>query len=602
MKHETPLPAHVPGESFLESEISLMPGMFLRLLCLLLVSLSGISVAAVGGEPDSISETEGAAAGPRFDIFEYRIEGNSVLDRAEVERAVYRFLGPKRTIEDVNAAKEALEAAYRDSGYLTVYVDIPEQKVDQGVVVLKVTEGRIERVKVTGSRYYSLGQIRSRAPSIAEGQVPYFPQVQKELAGLSHGQDRVVTPVLKPGSAPGTLQVELKVKDQNPLHGGVELNNRQTPNTSEWRMIGYLRYDNLFQRDHSVALQYQVTPLDTSEISVVSGTYLLGVPGTSHLLALYAVHSNNDIAAVGDVRVLGNANIFGARYIVPVRGTDTLSHYFTFGLDRKDYGENVRLVGADDLSNPISYSPVSLAYSASLAGKKGTTRISLTANTAIRNFLGNTDEEFQRRRSSARANYMALRGEVQREQKLPRNAVLLAKVGGQTASQPLISSESFFAGGLDSVRGYLEAERVGDTAVYGTIELRAPPPDRAGGRPHRRIHHVRVRRRRHGTRAPAAAATGGQVRPAERRPGAEASCLECVHGDSRRRGALHGWRRDAQARAPHHREGGLRLLSRHHEKRSPERPRFGDCKHEYPCPREDSQPSRIERPPQVARR
>lgn len=450
-----------------------MTGMFLRLFCLLLITAQ-VAVAAEDSVPPA-AVPEAAKDVAHFDVFEYRVEGNTVLGRAEVERAVYRFLGPKKTIEDVNAAREALEAAYRDSGYLTVYVDIPEQKVDSGIVTLKVTEGRIERVKVTGSRYYSLGYIRSRAPSIAEGQIPYFPQVQKELAGLSHGQDRVVTPVLKPGSAPGTLQVELKVKDQNPLHGGVELNNRQTPNTSEWRLIGYLRYDNLFQRDHSVAVQYQVTPLDTSEISVLSGTYLLGVPGTNHLLALYAVHSNNDIAAVGDVRVLGNANIFGARYIVPVRGTETLSHYFTFGLDRKDYGENVRLVGADDLSNPISYSPVSAGYSASLAGKKGTTRFSLTANTAFRNFLGNSDEEFQRRRSNARANYLALRGEVQREQKLPRNAALLAKVGGQTASQPLISSESFFAGGLDSVRGYLEAERVGDTAVYGTVELRSPP-------------------------------------------------------------------------------------------------------------------------------
>src|SRR5439155_22276457 len=50
--------------------------------------------------------------------------------------------------------------------------------------------------------------------------------------------------------------------------------------------------------------------------------------------------------------------------------------------------------------------------------------------------------------------------------------------------QPLVSSEQFSAGGLATVRGYVESEVLGDDAIVGTIELRSPslikgPPEKS---------------------------------------------------------------------------------------------------------------------------
>jgi len=98
---------------------------------------------------------------PVFDILDYRIDGNTVLDVETVEQAVYPHLGPGKGIEDVEQARVALETAYRDHGYPTVVIDIPEQDVNNGQVRLKVVEGRVAFVQVTGSRYYALGKIRA---------------------------------------------------------------------------------------------------------------------------------------------------------------------------------------------------------------------------------------------------------------------------------------------------------------------------------------------------------------------------------------------------------------------------------------------------------
>ena len=63
---------------------------------------------------------------------------------------------------------------------------------------------------------------------------------------------------------------------------------------------------------------------------------------------------------------------------------------------------------------------------------------------------------------------------LQREQILWHGWSMMGRVEAQLASGPLINNEQFPGGGADSVRGYVEAERLGDTAVRGSFELRTP--------------------------------------------------------------------------------------------------------------------------------
>ncbi|HBA64853.1 MAG TPA: peptidase S9, partial [Methylococcaceae bacterium] len=92
-----------------------------------------------------------------FDLWELRVKGNTLLERKEIERTVYPFLGEDKNIDTVEKARAALEEVYQKQGFQTVSVDIPEQDVVGGVVYLEVTEGRVARLRVTDSRYFSLG-------------------------------------------------------------------------------------------------------------------------------------------------------------------------------------------------------------------------------------------------------------------------------------------------------------------------------------------------------------------------------------------------------------------------------------------------------------
>src|SRR5262245_55890187 len=137
---------------------------------------------------------------------EIRVLGNSKLPPLAVETAVYPHTGPGKNIEDIESARQALESAYRVAGYSTVFVDIPEQSVDDGVVRLRVTESKLERVRIEGARYFSARRIRAALPQATAGEVPNIPQLQRDLAQLNtETGDRTVTPVLAAGPRPGTV-------------------------------------------------------------------------------------------------------------------------------------------------------------------------------------------------------------------------------------------------------------------------------------------------------------------------------------------------------------------------------------------------------------
>jgi len=445
--------------------MSVQPKNGWRFLILALLVLCGTTPAA---------EPEGGAT---FDVMEYEIAGNTLLPVATVERAVYRHLGERKSIVDVEKAREALEKAYHDAGYLTVIVDIPPQKVDSGLVTLTVTEGSVHRLRVMGSRYFALGEIRATAPELAEGNVPNFTEVQRELAQLNRSADLRVTPVLKPGTVPGRVDVELKVEDKLPLHGSFEINNRKTGNTTDLRALASVRYDNLWQRQHSIGFQYQTSPLHSSEVSVASMNYVFPLRGTQDVIALYAVTSDSAVAASSTVGVLGKGVIGGVRWIrnLPSPQPEVLAHSFTLGADYKHFREITQLLGSDSFKTPIKYVPLSTLYSATLQDTSGQTQFNGGFNFGLRNLFGlNQDPDFENKRFKAQANYAFLRSDISRNQTLPRGFSLNAKLEFQRASGPLISNEQYGAGGVDSLRGYLEYERFGDNAVLGKLELRTP--------------------------------------------------------------------------------------------------------------------------------
>ncbi|MBD9355278.1 ShlB/FhaC/HecB family hemolysin secretion/activation protein [Methylomonas albis] len=412
---------------------------------------------------------------PHFDVLDYQVEGNSVLDDEALERAVYPHLGPDKTVEDVEKARAALEESYRNAGYPTVVVTIPEQDVESGAVRLSVVEGSVETLYISGSRYYALGKIRDGVPALAEGLVPHMPKVQEQMNALAQQSvDRNVTPVFRAGSTPGKMEVELKVKDALPLHGNLELNTRNSEHTSYTRLLGSLRYDNLWQKFHSVSMQYQVSPEISDEVQVWSGTYVLPTGWADTRLALYGIgiSSNTQLGvSVGGLSVVGAGSIYGARLVKPLSGSsENILHSLSFGFDYKSFDQQIASLTENA---PISYASFMTGYDGSLRGESRVTALNLAAHFSIRG-LGNDAKQFANKRLDAEPNFLYLTGDLKHQQRLPLDFRLLARAGGQASMSALISNEQFSAGGPLSVRGYHQTQLLGDHGVNLSLELQTP--------------------------------------------------------------------------------------------------------------------------------
>ena len=413
---------------------------------------------------------------PTFDIFEYIVDGNSLLSELAIENAMHPFLGEGKTLRDVDGARTALELAYHGAGYLTVVVSIPEQRVDGGAVALHVVEASIDRLRVKGAEYTLPSGIRARIPELAEGNVPNFNKMQEQLAALNRSSDVKITPILKAGKLPGTVEVQLDTEDQLPVHGSVEYSNRQTPNTTPQRLSASLRYDNLWQLGHSFGMTAQVAPQRPSDARVLAATYVLPAGSGGEVLSMYAVHSRSAFASLANapgLGLLGNSDTLGWRYTKPMGTTAGYAQAFSIGTDHKKIGQTLQALGVTVNDSPITYMPLVGNYTASVFGENRSSTVDVTATSGLRGFFGNSDAAFEAKRAGASASFLVLRSSLQHTENVGRWAVF-GKLEFQLASGLLVPTEQFTAGGADSVRGYLEGERAGDGGARTTLELRTP--------------------------------------------------------------------------------------------------------------------------------
>jgi hemolysin activation/secretion protein len=447
------------------------PATVLTMLCLAMLALPGMARAQ-----DAVPAAAPVAAPERqVTIEEYLVRGNTVLDARAIEAAVTPFLGPGRTLKDVEGARDALVAAYQARGYQSVYVDLPEQQVEQGVVVLQVSETKVGRLRVVGAQYNSPLDVRQQVPALTEGTVPDFTQAQVELTALNRGPKRQVMPLVKQGSLPGTMDVDLKVDDSSPWRASVGLNNDYSADTKKLRTSMSVGHDNLWQMGHSATISFFGTPGDLNQTKVWSASYVAPIGTQGWSVEATGYQSNSNVASTGGTSVLGKGHALGMKLNYTVPNSGIWWHSFSAGIDFKDNQEALKLNGTGS-SVPLKYVPLSVSYNGFAQTEAATygLGLSLVAGTRASFGYGSDSAAYDNKRYKASPSFLVLKGDGNATYTLGSGAQLHGRMSGQLADAALVSGEQMAAGGANSVRGYLSAEATGDYGVSGTVEWRTP--------------------------------------------------------------------------------------------------------------------------------
>ena len=212
-------------------------------------------------------QEKGAAPGktnapPGFLVRAYEITGDTLLSMETLTKIFEKHTGTNVTVADILKAASDLQLEYRDRGYPTVAVSIPQQQLTNAIVKMTVFEGRISSIKVINNHYFSSNNIVSSLPSLHTNMILNGPVFQAELDRANQNSDRQIYAEMQPGPTPNSTDLILRVKDRFPLHAKTELDNQSSPGTPELRVNSSASYNNLWQLEHSVGVQYSFSPLD----------------------------------------------------------------------------------------------------------------------------------------------------------------------------------------------------------------------------------------------------------------------------------------------------------------------------------------------------
>lgn len=139
------------------------------------------------------------APGPCHKVTSIEINGAPHLDAAARNLATAPFLGQCLSLADINRLLAAITDAYVKMGLVTTRVYVPEQRLESGVLVLEVIEGRVESIRVTPAGSVAVG---TAFPGIV-GQVLNLRDLEQATDQINRLSSNAARIDIVPGSAPG---------------------------------------------------------------------------------------------------------------------------------------------------------------------------------------------------------------------------------------------------------------------------------------------------------------------------------------------------------------------------------------------------------------
>jgi hemolysin activation/secretion protein len=431
---------------------------------------------------------------PRFDIQRFDVQGNSLLSAEEVAAAVGTYTGKSKDFGDVQRALEALQRRYQQRGFGAVQVVLPEQELEQGVIVLRVIEPKLGKVTVEGNEHFDWWNIRRSLPALREGTTPNALEIGHDARLANENPAKRTTVLLRAGANEGEVDATVRVQDEKFWRAAVSLDNTGSPTTGMYRLGIAYQHANLFNLDNTVTIQYQ---LDPEPIDKADELKVLGV---GYHIPLYGQHASVDLlagyssigAATGQViqgvgfNISGSGTIFGVRYnyMLPrPAGWGEYDHRVSFGLDYKAFSNRVAEVSNPDanLTPDVTVHPVSLSYSATKRMQDSELGF---FGTVLKNVLphgSDASSDIFRgppgigvRPGVGEPWYTVVRYGISYARALPHDLQLRANFTGQWTRHALVPGEQFGIGGWDNLRGMHEREGASDRGYRGSIELYSP--------------------------------------------------------------------------------------------------------------------------------
>ncbi|MFZ4702618.1 MAG: POTRA domain-containing protein, partial [Candidatus Methylumidiphilus sp.] len=180
------------------------------------------------GEPLGRPEKPGDKT-PKLALKQVLFEGNEAVPTAELDEVANPYLNRRLNGNEVEDLRYKLTLYYVNKGYINSGAVIPGQTVKDGVLRIKVIEGRLSDVRMTGQERLKEEYIRDRLLDDSGKPLNTHDLQQRYLMLLNDPLIGRINGTLMPGLHPGDAILDLKVVRSRPYGGYLGVDNYAPP-------------------------------------------------------------------------------------------------------------------------------------------------------------------------------------------------------------------------------------------------------------------------------------------------------------------------------------------------------------------------------------
>jgi hemolysin activation/secretion protein len=420
-----------------------------------------------------LPEQKGLPYALRVFVREYRITGNTVFPTDELKKVVAPFENRYVTNNELEEVRQRLAIYYINRGYINSGAVIPDQKVVDDTIEIRIIEGKLERIEIEGTKRFKPKYFESRL-ELRAGPPLNVRNLEAELQVLL--QDPLVDQIraqLTPGDRPGEAVLRANVQEARPWDFGLVLDNKIPPSLGEVRLLiqGALR--NLARRGDILFME-----LEKAEGIDGNLKFRYRLPLTPKDLALNLYYETGDAKVVEEpfdvLDIETELDTVGLQIGQPIIRTPNKQLTLAGLFERRETQTSL-------LGQPFSFSPgvqngeavVSVFRFVAdwvertpnqVISARSTLSFGVDAFDSTINTGDTPDSEF--------TSWIPQFQWVRRFGK--RGHQLYFRLDGQIASDPLLPIEKFTVGGLDNVRGYRTNQLVRDQGYAASLQYQLP--------------------------------------------------------------------------------------------------------------------------------
>ncbi len=424
-----------------------------------------------------VQEEEGAIApesNEKVFIQAIRFKGNASLSEKKLRTLARPYIQKEQSLSDLRKLALTVQNYYRKKGYFLARVSIPPQEIDDGVLEMVISEGKVGKLTIRGNKRYKKDFIRRYFWNLDKGETIKYSHLLRPMMLLNENPSLQVSATLTKGEEPGTSDITLDVKEKFPIRTYFTYDNGGSDFVSKHRMGTAIEMDGLlFQGDRSSLDFVAGSPFHS--LMFASANYSAPIDHSGARAEFGYQYSEFQAAReLRDLGVEGRSQVFHTgltQALLRTRSTrmDTgLSFDYkqikNFILRSRVSDDELRVVNfdlsVDHVDKFHGHTYLNNRFSIALAGIMGATQSNSPAAS----------------RSKAGGPFLLYQPDFKRVQQLPWDTYLIGRFRGQIASDVLPASEEMVLGGIDTVRGYSQGEHLGDDGYIINVELRIPPP------------------------------------------------------------------------------------------------------------------------------